>query len=450
MNNFFKVVASVSLMVLQASSLHAEVSAGEAGKLGTSLTPVGAEKAGNADGTIPAYTGGLTTVPAGFNKASGVRPDPYANEKPLFSIDAGNVDKYADKLTDGAKALIKARPGFRADVYATHRSVAYPQVVLDNTIKNATRAKLTEDGLGVTGVWGGIPFPIPKDGNEVMQNHLLRYRGVAVHVPMANVYYVDANGKRYVSTIGQTSDEWPYYGKSEGQTDVLFRTVATYVAPARRVGEAAMLIDPINNSEKARRAWSYLPGQRRVRVAPDISYDTPNPSTGGMSTYDDNYMFNGKLDRFDWKLVGKREIYVPYNTYRLTYAGNPDEVLQPKMINPASVRWELHRVWVVEGKLKSDKRHVYSKRMFYIDEDSWHIVSADQYDGRGQLWRIGFNFLAPAYDALAPAAFMGAYDLVAGGYYIYQWPSAGGVKFSDKLTPDSEWSADALAQKGIR
>ncbi|MFT3755751.1 MAG: DUF1329 domain-containing protein [Pseudoxanthomonas sp.] len=450
MKKIHGVLVLAGLLAGSTVALQAAVPAEEAAKLGTTLTPLGAEKAGNADGSIPAYTGGLTTAPAGFKKGSAVLVDPFAGEKPLFTIDAKNAGQYAGKLTEGAKALLKSNPGFRMEVYPSHRSMAFPKSVQDNTIKNATRAKLTEDGIGVTGAWGGIPFPIPKNGNEAIQNHLLRYRGVSLTFPKANVFYIDPSGKRNVSSIAVTLDEWPYYGSSEGSTDILYRSKAAYSAPARRVGEAVIAIDPVNNSAKSRRAWSYLPGQRRVRVAPDIAYDTPNPSTGSMSTYDDIGMLTGKIDRFNWKLVGKREIYVPYNNYRALFAQNPDEIFPAKAINPNYGRWELHRVWVVEATLKAGKRHVYSKRTYYLDEDSWYAVANDQYDGRGQLWRTNFQHTAPSYEALAPAAFIGGYDLIANSYYIYQWPSTTGLKFGDKLSPDAAWTPDALAQSGIR
>jgi hypothetical protein len=98
------------------------VTADEAKQLGTTLTQVGAEKAGNKEGTIPEYTGGLTTAPAGFDKGKGVRPDPFASEKPVASIDAKNMDKYADKLSEGTKALMQANADYRIDVYPTHRT----------------------------------------------------------------------------------------------------------------------------------------------------------------------------------------------------------------------------------------------------------------------------------------------------------------------------------------
>ncbi|RJG27185.1 DUF1329 domain-containing protein [Massilia cavernae] len=430
---------------------HAAVGADEARKLGTTLTMTGAEKAGNKDGSIPEYTGGLTTAPAGFDKSSGVRPDPFANEKPLFSIDAKNMAQYADKLTEGTKALMKAYPEFRIEVFKTHRTVSLPKSLQENSVKNATGAKLSDDGQSLQGARAGVPFPIPKSGNEVMINHITRFQGVGFVVPRYTAYNVNASGKLVVSTQGIWTQETPYYDESKNGAATLYtRARANYTGPARRAGEAILSYEHID-AEKGSRRWQYLPGQRRVRLAPDLGYDTPNASTSGMSTIDDINLFNGKMDRFDFKLVGKKEFYVPYNAYRFAYAANPEDVFGPKVINPSAVRWELHRVWVVEAKLKEGKRHIYSKRTFYVDEDSWAALASDQYDGRGQMWRPGFNYITSNYDTggvYSNAA--GHYDLIAGTYSMNVWPGKGGVKVLDKAAPESSWTADSLSGAGVR
>ncbi|MDA8483411.1 DUF1329 domain-containing protein [Pseudomonas resinovorans] len=450
MTRLTRTLLAASLLAVHTGVLHAAVSAEEAKQLGTTLTPIGAEMAGNKDGSIPAYTGGLTTLPPGFDSSKGVRPDPFANEKPLFSIDASNMDTYADRLSEGQKAILKKLPGFRMDVYPTHRSVAYPKAIIEGTAKNATRAKLGDDGYTPVGAGGGIPFPIPKSGVEVMINHITRYQGMSFVIPKYSAFNIDAAGKRVLSTQGIWTLESPFYDQANSDPIIYTRARANYTGPARRAGEAVMTFESVD-AEKGRRAYQYLPGQRRVRLAPDLAYDTPNPSTSGMSTVDDVNLFNGRMDRYDWKLVGKKEMYVPYNTYRFTYAPDPDSVFGSKFVNPDFVRWELHRVWVVEATLKPGARHIYSRRTFYVDEDSWAVLSNDQYDGRGQLWRPGFAYLTTLYDAEAiNTTTSGHYDLIAGTYYINIWPGTGGLKVADKMTSDSRWTPDSLAGAGVR
>ncbi len=451
MNTLVSTMLGAGLLLAGVQASHATATADEARNLGTTLTLVGAEKAGNKEGSIPEYSGGMTTAPAGFDRASGVRPDPFSGEKPLYSIDAKNLDKYAGKLSEGTKALIKAHAGFRVDVYPTHRTVAFPKFVLDNTLKNATRARLSDDGLSMHNVQPGVPFPIPRNGNEVMFNYLAAFQGMSFVMPKYAAYNVDSAGKAVMSAQGIYTQDAPYYQASKADDNTLSRARVTYTGPARRNGEAILSIEPVDYTKQESRAWQYLPGQRRVRLAPDIGYDTPNSSTAGMSTYDDVSMFNGKMDRYDFKLIGKKEMVVPYNTYRFTYSDKPEEALKAKFINPDMLRWELHRVWVVDARLKEGARHVYSRRTFYLDEDSWTIVASDQYDGRGQLWRPGFSYLTQSYDVPAPSNIAsGHYDLLGGTYYVNTWPGAAGMKVFDSLQPELSWTPENLAGKGVR
>lgn len=450
---FVKTLMAASLAVAFAGSVHAAVSPAEAAKLGNDLTLVGAEKAANADGSIPAYAGGLTTAPAGFKAGDSMRPDPFASEKPVMAIDGKNVDQYKNLLSATTVELAKRYPNFRVDVYPTHRTVAMPQPVLDNAVKNATGAKTANGGLALENVLPGVPFPIPQSGAEAMWNHLLRYQGVTINSKYDS-WNVDAAGVATLATTGQAFINYPIYqdlNKPIANTDVYYQMKLYYSGPARRAGEAIMLKDAANAVEQPRRAWQYLPGQRRVKLAPSLAYDTPNPGTAGAGTYDDVFVFNGALDRYDWTLVGKQEMYVPYNTYKLTYNTDVSQLTTPNHLAPQFVRWEKHRVWVVEGKLKDGARHIYHKRRFYLDEDSWVALASDQYDARGQLYRGSFAFLTQSYDKTTPDAtpFM-IYDLIGGTYNLNGVVGAyGGIRYIDPLSK-TQWSPESLAGAGIR
>jgi hypothetical protein len=428
----------------------AAITADEAKTLSTTLTPVGAEKAANKEGTIPAYTGGLTTAPAGYKAGDGIRPNPFASEKPRVSIDAKNMAQYSANLTEGTKALLQKYPTYRVDVYPTQRSVAFPKWVTDNTAKNAIKSKTTNDGHTLEGAHAGFPFPIPKTGNEAMWNHLVRFNGPAYESKYRNLT-VDSSGRTSLSTEGNSTQEYPYWDNTKTSADTYWKLRLMYTGPARRAGEGLLIIDPLDTGTKERRAWAYLPGQRRVKVAPDLSHDTPNPGTGGGNTFDDIFIFNGSMDRFDFKLVGKKEMLVPYNAYAAVYQAKQDDLLKPNHLNPDLVRWELHRVWVVEATLKEGKRHVYSKRTFYLDEDSWAALASDEYDARGQLYRTGFAYMAPSYDLPAPYTDMFShYDLVSRNYSVTGYVAeTGGVKHIKPL-PEREWTADSLAGSGVR
>lgn len=443
---------SLLILALAAAghTAHAGVSADEAKQLGASLTLIGAEKAANKDGSIPAYTGGLTKAPAGFKEGDGLRPNPFAGEKPLYSVDAKSMDKHADKLTEGAKALMKRYPGFRIDVYPTHRTVAFPKFVTDNTAKCAVSAKTTNKGLSMEGCHAGFPFPIPKTGNEAMWNHLVRFNGQSYAAKYRNLIN-DASGRTSLATEGMNVQEYPYWDAGKTSAETYWKIRNTYTGPARRAGEALMIIDPLDMATKDRRAWQYLPGQRRVKVAPDLSHDTPNPGTAGSNTFDDIFLFTGSMERFNFKLVGKKEMLMPYNAYGAVYQAKQDDLVKAGHLNPDLVRWELHRVWVVEATLAEGKRHVYSKRVFYLDEDSWAALASDQYDARSQLYRVGFAYMAPSYEVPAPYTDMfGQYDLISGMYSLTGFIAETGGMRPTKPASEREWSPDALAGGGLR
>jgi hypothetical protein len=361
-----------------------------AADLGKSLTPTGAIMAGNADGSIPAWTGGLTGAPPGWHQGE-QRPDPYASEKPLFSITASNASRYQDKLAAGTLGMLKTLPTFRADVYPTHRTFAAPKFIYDNAIANASRAHLTHDGQDVEGAAVAVPFPIPHNGNEAIWNHILRWRGFGASRTMALAITTptgDYSLQKWIERIFLPYDI-PGYANDRRMDSMYWSEI---VAPSRIAGLITLSLSYQNPVEQPRAAWQYYPGERRVRRAPEISYDTPYNNSDGLATVDDYDMFNGGVDRYDWKLVGRRELYVPYNTNKFQDARYKySDLIQKDCVNPDAVRWELHRVWQVEATLKPDFMHVYSRRTIYLDEDSWQILISDRYDGRGALWRTGMT-----------------------------------------------------------
>ena len=401
-----KLLLSVCLSAalgLSGSAL-AAVDATTAAKLGNELTPTGAERAANADGSIPAWTGEGTKAEL---KADGGRIDPFADEKPILQITAQNYAEHKERLTEGQIALFEKYPNFRMDVYPTHRTFAAPKYVYDNTANNAVNAELADGGDSVLNAFGGIPFPIPQNGNEAIWNHNLRWVGEGAFKKYRSLT-VQANGS-VGDGGGDLWETYPYYeqnGTIENFNGNLFELMVVYDRPARRKGEVILVLDPVNQAESPRQAWQYIPGQRRVRRAPTIAYDTPHGQFNGQAVYDDSFMYNGSPDRYDWKLVGKKELYIPYNNNKImdAFTQGDDKVAEiatPNFPNPDYGRWELHRVWVVEATVKDGKRHLYAKRRFYLDEDSWAAVATDIYDARGNLWRVGFSNMLNAYEVPA-------------------------------------------------
>ena len=371
------------------TAVHATAGEQEAAKLGKDLTPVGAERAGNKDGTIPAWTGGDMKAPAGW-KTGAARPDPYAGDKRLFAIDASNVDRYKDKLAPGQVEMVKAIPGYRMDVYPTHRSCGYPDFFYERTKKNATSAKLAPNGHDIAEAIGAaVPFPVPRNGAEAVWNHKLSWKGEGFSSHFAT--YIPPKGS---DSIGEplAQDEWetsPMWSPSnKGIADargIEYQLLNVFTGPPSIAGDATLAQ---YNFAKANDVWLYFASQRRVRRAPTYQYDAPILNTENLEIVDQYLQFNGPLDRYDWKLAGKKEVFVPYNTYRLNSPANKvADVAKPKFFSRDLTRYELHRMWVVEATLKAGMRHMFPKRTFYIDEDTWTILVEDMYDAQGKVWR---------------------------------------------------------------
>ena len=418
--------------------------------LGHSLTPFGAIQAGNSAGTIPPWTGGIPTPPADF-KNSSAHPDPYAGEKKLFSISASNMAQYSAQLTPGIAAMLREYPNFRLDIYPSHRSFAAPKAILDAAIANAGTARLAADGNSVVGATTTIPFPIPQSGLQAVWNHLLRWRGYQAH--FTSYAASPSAGGDYTLIKNDTSLLFPYDlgGSSDQGYNTLYMIKA--LEPPLYAGGMTVARDHVDPGAHPREAWIYSPGEQRVRRAPEVNFDTPNPQADSLITDDDLDLFNGSPERFDWKLLGRRELYVPYNDYDfVSPVHDYAEILKPQVINPDLMRWELHRVWVVQATLKPGAHHIYAKRVFYYDEDSWEGLLADQYDRRGQLWRVASG--APICYYEVPMISNGAnifYDLQARRYHVRGMRNRGAsLDFVRPKLVAADFTPAALRDAGTR
>lgn len=442
----------LSLALLGSGLSQAAVSPEQAARLKSELTPMGAERSANADGSIPAWSGGVTQVAAGF-KSGDKRPDPFAGEKPLYSITAANLEQYATQLAEGTQALLRKYPDYRLDVYPTHRSAAAPQWVYDNTFANASRANLDVASEQVSGAYGGIPFPIPQNGAEVLWNYRLSWQGGDTISSPFDTWLMTAGGRKVQATRAQYTYQFPYYFE-EGNLEsfkgkYLWGKLYTEL-PSSKAGEG--LMTHWDTDPSARAAWQYLVGQRRVRRAPNIAYDTPDFVTSGVGLFDEAFMIFGPTDRHDLKLVGKKELLVPYNNNRAGLATS-DELVQPKFLNPDLVRWEKHRVWVVEATLKDGKRHVVPRRTYYIDEDSWQVMLVDGYDAQSRLVRqlYSLTLLAPDLPALTAQVMWGSYNLDTGAYFLNSSSNDLGVQYQKVARPAASFfTPDAMANSSIR
>ncbi len=388
-------------LVLASGAALAKATTAEINTLGAAqYTAVGAEKGANSSGTIPAWDGGLAKTVAGFDPAKGYA-DPFAGDKILYTVTAQNMEQYKASLAPGQMAMLKTFPSYKLNVYPTRRSAAIPADVAANIKSEAGSAELVDGGNGVTGVTRSTtPFPFPKSGVEVIWNHIFRYRGKSVVRHLA-AFPVQTNGTFVPITYTETLAFNGAFDKPEPNRLLFIKSRTT--SPSNLAGAAYSAYDPINQVAESRVAFLYNPGMRRVLRAPEFAYDYPGTNADGLRTVDDYDGFNGAPDRYDWKLIGKKEMLITYNSYKLnSKALKYRDIVKPGHINQDLVRYELHRVWVVEATLKPGQRHTYAKRVFYVDEDTWQVAHIDQFDGRGELWRVHELHEMQFYDQMVP------------------------------------------------
>jgi len=423
-------------------------------RLGNDLTPMGSPVAGNG-GEIPPWTGGLTREdwPAGYEP--GLRhPNPFPNDRPRFVITGENYRDYADQLSPGQIATFERYPDtYFMRVYPTRRSASFPERVYEATIENAATAQVGTNGEGVINASVGFPFPLPQNPYMLMWNHKLKFKGIG--------------GTRYNNQVAPTtSGAYQLVKLREEILGLYYKTGATIEeinnillyffqeveSPARLAGNILLVHETLNQIEQPRQAWIYNPGQRRVRRAPNVAYDNPGTASDGLRTNDMTDMFNGAMDRYNWEIVGKKEMYVPYNSYT-AHSGDVtvDELTMAGHLNPEYMRYELHRVWIIDARLKEGTRHIHPRRTFYLDEDSYQILLTDHYDQRGELWRASEAHSINYYEVPTFWTTIESHmDLLSGRYVAVGMDNQDPVNtFNVELSPGN-YTPQALRTRGRR
>lgn len=415
------VVGSAAVALLWGVQALAKVSESEAARLGSDLTPVGAERAGNVAGTIPAWTGGVSQPPAGWTE--GEREiNPFPEDRPLFTITRDNYQQYRDNLTDGHVAMMETYgTDYFLPVYQTRRTAAFPEHVYKKFRENALTAELLDNGNGVRDTIMTSPFPIPQNGLEVVWNHILRYRGEQLSFRSAAA--TPAVNGAFNPVLTQYDYFFAYAEPNIQLADIdnkIFYLKTETISPATLAGSITLVHETLDQVRSPRLAWRYEAGSRRLRRSPNLAYETDLPNSSSLRSVDQKDMYNGAPNQYDWHLKGKREIYVPYNAYELhSNAHTSEDIIQPGHIDQALTRYELHRVWVVEATLRTGISHIYSRRVFYVDEDSWQILASEEYDENGNLWRVSEAHNISYYsEPLFWTTMEMTYDLKSRRYYI--------------------------------
>jgi len=330
-----KTLTMALTLSLAAGVAYADVPANQVARLGADLTPTGAEKAGSASG-VAAWSGrGIdgTSLLSGWD--GGALPNPMAGDKPLYTITASNAAQYDSQLTVGQKAMLATYPGtYKMNVYKSNRTCVYPDFVYKAAKRNAEVGKIVDGGNGISEAIMASPFPIPSSALEIVWNHNLRYRGERIARDFN--YAAPTVGGDYVLTYTRDEVVFPYSNaqnkRAEDLNNISIYFVAYTSAPARRAGNVVLVHETLNMAKEGRKAWTYSPGTRRVRRAPNIAYDNPLTNGDGLGTSDQYDGYNGAPDRYDWTVVGKAENLSIQNNYQVNLTPSADLLYAMKCV----------------------------------------------------------------------------------------------------------------------
>lgn len=407
------------LLVLSAPlPVLAKVTPDEAATLRSTLTPLGGERAGNAAGTIPEWRGGLTAPPSCH--VGGARYcDPFANDKPYATITADKIEEWRERLSAGQiEMLLRHRDSYRIHLYPTRRSFANPAAVYEAALRNAQSAVMAPTGLSVRDASVAVPFPLTQGGTEAIWNHRLRYRGTGFRRWFSQASVI-RSGEINLVRLREDAD-FPYARGAAGKDGIAQQWLHVVLQPERLQRNVTLMQDFLDMERSPPRAWRRLLGQRATRPARGFGFDSPAMLADDLRFDDQHDMYFGSPERYTWRIVGRREMVVPYNSYRL-HSGRKSlrEIIQPAHLNPQLTRHELHRVVVVEATLKPKTIHRHRRRTFYLDQDSWQVLLVDLYDSDEQVWRWQEAHTIMAYDkALLMPAVETVYDMQTGRYLV--------------------------------
>ena len=324
----------------------------------------------------------ITKPLAEYDPRSDSYPDPFSSDQILLTINVNNYNEYKDTvLTPGQIKMFETYPDtFKINIYPSQRSCAVPPEVLELTDKNAS---LIDDGEGVDGIVGSIPFPNPTEALHHVWNHILRYRGVEIY-GASPFYIINPDGTRtFGAGEAVAKNFWnPFVRDEKKGLQGMLMTKVTH--PPRLADASTLVIESLNAFKTPRRAWVYNPGTRRVRRAPDITYDYKPSAAQGLTTVDQVDGFNGAKDRYNWSDLGTQLRLMPYNAYKF-HETPIEDTLTPYHVDQDYLRYELVSVNVVKAQLKDDKRHIIPQRIMYFDTDSHNMLIEETFDDNNSI-----------------------------------------------------------------
>jgi len=337
---------------------------------------------------------------------------PYKNSKPTFPglavgtvINQGNVDQFAEVLDPAVLNFVK-NGWTEIKVGETTSFDLHPNYVA------ASRQHLGQTSLGdkpgeINGFIAGRPFPEepdandPRAGEKVAWNFKYGYNwGDNAAITPFYWKYRDMNSGKiernikfdfhFLNFMHRVNQEpTPEFTPNPSK---LFRAIYVKANEPFDVKNTQLLIHRKENDLERDASWLYLGFQRRVRKL--ASGQVTDAFLGSDIMIEDFEGYNGRISDMKWAYKGTEEVLLPFynhNDMPLTEEHKEADGYQfvdfdgkggcfPK------ITWQLRKAYILEAT-PVDENHPISKRLHYVDAQTYTIPRTISYDRKGDMWK---------------------------------------------------------------
>jgi len=310
----------------------------------------------------------------------------YENAKILKRYDKSNAQEIVELVPDIMIEWLQEPEKWGPFYINEMEYIKYepPAGYVAATKKYAGTCKVAEDGQLLNWV-AGRPFLEPKTGYEIAWNFEKRYRSddyehpyiSAVTSKKGKVKHYLRGAWRRMYLIGRTEvDPKPRFPNDKG---LELLDSFGYTEPYSLRGVIPLYIR-YEDQLKADDMWMYIPTMRRTRrMSTAQRMDTLG---GGFeATWDDFQNMSGKIMQYDWKLIGQKEALLP------TMAKGKPEWVEGRHLTGVDDRYRRVKTYIIEC-IPKDPNHIYSKKVLWVDSESWHMPYGEYYDRNGELWKV--------------------------------------------------------------
>jgi hypothetical protein len=335
----------------------------------------------------------LTVVANGIPAVTALAVEPA----PGTIVTKSNLAEYESLLGPAIRWAVGR--GLEMEVVAP-RSIPLEPARLAATEKYSPQVRLSGDKLRIENFAAGLPFPLVRDNDpDVAVKLMFNYENrivvddldvrnfdcdtgtTSANGPMRIEKHFEIEHFRRLYYVGRLYHEpMPTWPTSDGirYREALYPLIEPF--DLKGVGLTYnRYLDPARQDD----SWLYYPLLKRARR---LSTAQRSEALFGQDTDIDSYAgYAGSIAWMDWRLLGSKRILASMHSRNFPGIwgdGSADFAFRDT--------WEPRDVFVLEGRSRLPG-YAYSRRVIYLDRESYVIAYTELYDQRGELWKAWVN-----------------------------------------------------------